>query len=146
MLVAVVLAGAVLAAVHHAEVALIVTLMLSGGDKTVTLARDTVLAAAMITMNGIVGISLLVGALRHGLPRFNAEGAGSALATVIALLVLLPESLAAVRAARLNQMHGQPVSSSAPVPPAALTTQPKPPSPPGAVSSAASVAVASPRT
>ena len=73
------LVGAVLAAVHHAEViahrvgepfgslvlavavtvievALIVTLMVSGGDDTSSLARDTVFAAAMITMNGIVGL------------------------------------------------------------------------------------------
>lgn len=109
-LVALVLAGAVLSAVHHAEViahrvgepygslvlavavtvievGLIVTLMVAGGD-TRTLARDTVFAAAMITMNGIVGASLLVAAVRHGLPRFNAEGAGSALATVLAVATL----------------------------------------------------------
>ena len=90
IVVAVVLAGAVLAAVHHAEVvahrvgepfgslvlavavtvievALILTLMLAGGKDTSTLARDTVFAAVMITCNGIVGICLLVGALRHGL-------------------------------------------------------------------------------
>jgi Ca2+:H+ antiporter len=110
-LVALVLVGAVLAAVHHAEViahrvgepfgslvlavavtvievALIVTLMVSGGDKAATLARDTVFAAAMITMNGVVGLSLLLGALRHGVPRFNAEGTGSALATLVALATL----------------------------------------------------------
>jgi Ca2+:H+ antiporter len=109
--VAVVLAAAVLAAVHHAEVvahrvgepfgslvlavavtvievALIITLVSSGGPGTATLARDTVFAAVMITTNGIVGISLLVGALRHGLVRFNAEGAGALLATVTTLAVL----------------------------------------------------------
>src|SRR5215211_4552848 len=105
------LAGAVLAAVHHAEVvahrvgepfgslvlavavtiievALIVTLMVSGGDDTATLARDTVFAAVMITCNGIVGLSLLLGALRHGVVSFNAEGTGAALATVTTLAVL----------------------------------------------------------
>ncbi|QNN51220.1 calcium:proton antiporter [Nocardioides mesophilus] len=109
--VAVVLVTVVLAAVHHAEViahrvgepfgslvlavavtvievGLILTLMVSGGDKTATLARDTVFAAAMITMNGIVGLSLVAGALRHGVPRFNAEGAGSALATVLSVATL----------------------------------------------------------
>jgi Ca2+:H+ antiporter len=102
------LAGAVLAAVHHAEVvahrvgepfgslvlavavtvievALIVTLMVSGGDDTSTLARDTVFAAVMITCNGIVGISLLLGALRRRVATFNAEGTGTALATVSTL-------------------------------------------------------------
>ena len=111
VLVAVVLIGAVLAAVHHAEVvahrvgepfgslvlavavtvievALIVTLMVSGGDDTASLARDTVFAAVMITVNGIVGLSLLLGALRHGMVSFNAEGTGAALATVATLAVL----------------------------------------------------------
>ncbi|MGV9625802.1 calcium:proton antiporter [Streptomyces sp. NPDC003487] len=106
-----VLAGSVLAAVHHAEVvahrvgepfgslvlavavtiievALIVTLMADGGDKTSTLARDTVFAAVMITCNGVVGLSLLVGSLRHGTAIFNPEGTGAALATVATLATL----------------------------------------------------------
>ncbi|MCT9106437.1 calcium:proton antiporter [Streptomyces mirabilis] len=110
-LVTLVLAGAVLAAVHHAEViahrvgepfgslvlaiavtiievALIVTLMVDGGPKTSTLARDTVFAAVMITCNGIVGLCLLVASLRHGLAVFNAEGTGAALATVATLATL----------------------------------------------------------
>ncbi|WP_329526097.1 calcium:proton antiporter [Streptomyces sp. NBC_01462] len=110
-LVTVVLAGAVLAAVHHAEVvahrvgepfgslvlavavtiievALIVTLMADGGAKSSTLARDTVFAAVMITCNGIVGVGLLVASLRHGLAVFNAEGTGAALATVATLATL----------------------------------------------------------
>jgi Ca2+:H+ antiporter len=105
------LAGAVLAAVHHAEVVahrvgepfgslvlavavtiievgLIVTLMVSGGDDTATLARDTVFAAVMITLNGIVGLSLLVGALKTRLATFNAEGSATALATVSTLATL----------------------------------------------------------
>jgi Ca2+:H+ antiporter len=111
-LVAVVLVAAVLAAVHHAEVvahrvgepfgslilavavtvievALIVTLMVTGAEDTSTLARDTVFAAVMISVNGIVGISLVVSALKkRGLAEFNAEGAGSALATVLTLATL----------------------------------------------------------
>ncbi|WP_409237579.1 calcium:proton antiporter [Streptomyces sp. PA5.6] len=106
-----ILAGAVLAAVHHAEViahrvgepfgslvlavavtiievALIVTLMADGGDKSSTLARDTVFAAVMITCNGIVGLCLLVGALRHRVAVFNPEGTGAALATVATLATL----------------------------------------------------------
>lgn len=68
--------------------ALIVTLMADGGDKTASLARDTVFAAVMITCNGIVGLSLLVGALRNRVAVFNAEGSGAALATVATLAVL----------------------------------------------------------
>lgn len=42
----------------------------------------------MITCNGIVGLSLLVGALRNRVAVFNAEGSGAALATVATLAVL----------------------------------------------------------
>ncbi|WP_406194339.1 ionic transporter y4hA [Kitasatospora sp. NBC_01560] len=114
--VACLLAGAVLSAVHHAEViahrvgepfgslvlavavtvievALIVTLMADGGDKAATLARDTVFAAVMITCNGILGVSILVAALKYRVAVFNAEGTGAALAcigTLATLSLVLP--------------------------------------------------------
>lgn len=104
------LAGSVLSAVHHAEVmahrvgepfgslvlavavtiievALIVTLM-TGGSGASSLARDTVFAAVMITCNGILGISVLIGALRQHVATFNAEGTATALATVATLATL----------------------------------------------------------
>jgi Ca2+:H+ antiporter len=107
-IVALALVAAVVTAVHHAEVVahkvgepfgslilavavtvievgLIVMLMTSGGQGASSYARDTVFAAVMITLNGIVGISLLVGALKHHLVSFNAAGTGSAVATVITL-------------------------------------------------------------
>jgi Ca2+:H+ antiporter len=111
VVVGLVLAAAVLAAVHHAEVvahrvgepfgslvlavavtvievALIVTLMVAGGKDTATLARDTVFAAVMITANGIVGLSLLTTTLHHRVATFNAEGTATALATVATLATL----------------------------------------------------------
>lgn len=111
VVVAIALMAAVLAAVHHAEVvahrvgepygslvlavavtiievALIVTLMVSGKGDVSTLARDTVFAAVMITVNGIAGIAILAASIRHRTAIFNAEGAGSALATVITLATL----------------------------------------------------------
>jgi Ca2+:H+ antiporter len=111
VLVAIVLAAAVLVAVYHAEViahrvgepfgslvlaisvtaievALIVTLVSAGGAGAETLARDTVFAAVMITMNGIVGLALVIGTFKHGIVKFNAEGTGAALATVTALATL----------------------------------------------------------
>ena len=111
VVIGILLAGAVLAAVHHAEVvdhrvgepygslvlavavtvievALIVTLMIAGSGSAETLARDTVFAAVIITCNGIVGLSLLVGARRKSTVSFNAEGAGAALATVATLSAL----------------------------------------------------------
>jgi Ca2+:H+ antiporter len=75
-------------AVTVIEVGLIVTLMSSGGDQAATLARDTVFAAVMITINGIVGVSLLIGSVRFGMAHFNAEGTGAALATVTSLATL----------------------------------------------------------
>ena len=110
-LVAALLAGAVLASVHHAEVVahrvgeplgslvlavavtvievgLIVALMASGGSETDTLARDTVFAAAMITCNGVVGLCLVVAALKRRIATFNAEGTATAFATVITLATL----------------------------------------------------------
>jgi Ca2+:H+ antiporter len=42
----------------------------------------------MITTNGIVGISLLLGAVRYGVVLFNPEGSGAALATVATLATL----------------------------------------------------------
>jgi Ca2+:H+ antiporter len=63
--------------------------MVSGkDDETSTLARDTVFAAVMITGNGILGISVLVGALRRRFAEFNAEGTATALATVATLATL----------------------------------------------------------
>jgi Ca2+:H+ antiporter len=105
------LIGAVLAAVHHAEVvahrvgepfgslvlaaavtvievALILALMASGGHEAATLARDTAFAVVMITTNGIAGLSLLLGSRRYGVTLFNAEGSGAALATLTTLATL----------------------------------------------------------
>ena len=105
------LAGSVLAAVHHAEVvahrvgepfgslvlavavtiievSLIVTLMVAGGPDTASLARDTVFAALMITCNGIVGLSLVIGALRRGMAVYQSEGTTGPLATIATLAAL----------------------------------------------------------
>jgi Ca2+:H+ antiporter len=110
-IVIVLLAGAVLAAVHHAEVvahrvgepygslvlavavtvievALIVTLMIAGAGEAKTLARDTVFAAVILTCNGIVGLSILAGTRHESIVVFNAEGAGAAFATVATLSTL----------------------------------------------------------
>jgi len=111
VLMAVLLIGSVLAAVHHAEVvahrvgepfgslvlaaavtvievALIVELMASSGSEATTLARDTAFAALMITTNGVAGLSLLLGSRRYGVTLFNAEGSGVALATLTTLATL----------------------------------------------------------
>jgi Ca2+:H+ antiporter len=105
---AVVLIGAVVAAVHHAEVvahkvgepfgtlvlavavtvievALIVSMMLSGGADASALPRDTIFSAVMIIANGVVGLCLLVGGLRHGEQQFRLEGVNTALGAIVAM-------------------------------------------------------------
>ena len=109
---AVALFGAVLAAVHHAEVVahrvgepfgtllfalavtvievgLIVSVKLAGGPGSEALARDTVMAAIMIILNGVVGLCLLLGGLRHGEQSYVQTGVSAGLATLAALSVLV---------------------------------------------------------
>jgi Ca2+:H+ antiporter len=105
------LIASVLAAVHHAEVvahrtgeplgtlvlalavtvietALILSMMLAGGADKAVLPRDTIFSAIMIICNGVVGICLLVGGLKHHEQSFRIEGANSGLATLVAMSVL----------------------------------------------------------
>ncbi len=107
----IVLIGTVYAAVYHAEViahrvgepfgtlvlavavtiievALIVSVMLAAPEKNAGLARDAVFAAVMIVCNGVVGLSLLLGAARHHEQVFQLHGAGAALAVLAALTFL----------------------------------------------------------
>jgi len=75
-------------AVTVIEVSLIVSIMLSGGRGPSELARDTVFATVMIICNGVVGLCLLAGALRHRIITFRVEGTGSALSVLTALTTL----------------------------------------------------------
>ena len=70
------------------EVALIVSIMLSAGANGALIARDSVFAAIMIVMNGVIGISIFLGGLRHRVLLFRVEGTNSSLAVLIALAVL----------------------------------------------------------
>jgi len=111
-LVAISLVGAVLTAVHHAEVvahrvgepfgtlilalavtvieaALVVSMILSGGDGAAAIARDTVYAAVMIVCNGVVGLCLLLGGLRHHVLVYRVDGTSPALSVLAALAVLV---------------------------------------------------------
>jgi Ca2+:H+ antiporter len=110
-LLAAALVGAVLFAVHHAEVValrvgepfgtlvlalavtviesgLILSVMLSQGPGASTLVRDTVFATVMIVCNGVVGACLLAGALRHHVLAFRVEGTSQALSVLAALVTL----------------------------------------------------------
>ena len=102
--------GAVFAAVHHAEeiahrvgepygtlvlslavtvieVALILSMML-GGPGNPVLARDTVFSVIMIVCNGLVGLCILTGGLRHREQEFLVHGANSYLGVIVTLAAL----------------------------------------------------------
>ena len=75
-------------AVTFIEVALIVSMMLSAPDEASALPRDTVFAAVMIICNGVIGLCLLVGGVRHHVVAFRIEGAGPPLSVLAALTTL----------------------------------------------------------
>ena len=108
---AVLLAAAILAAVYHAETiahrvgepfgtlilalavtiiecSLIVSIMLTDGSGAQALARDTLIAAIMITINGFVGICLLAGGKRFHEQEYTQSGVSVGLAMLSTLAVL----------------------------------------------------------
>lgn len=113
---AILLFATVFAAVHHAdtvahrigepfgsillavavtviEISLIVSILLQAAEGESAIARDTVFAAIMITLNGIVGLCLVSGGIRYHESGFQARAATSALAvlgTVAVLSLILP--------------------------------------------------------
>ena len=125
------LIGAIVAAVHHAEVvahrveepfgtlvlalavtaiesSLIVSVMLAGGENKAALARDTMYATVMIIANGVVGACILLGALRHREQSFRIEGAGpalAALATLVTLVLVLPAFTVSAQGPRYTPMQ-----------------------------------------
>lgn len=70
------------------EVSLIVSLMLAGGPETSVLARDTVFAAVMIILNGMVGLSILAGGIKFKEQNFTLQGISAALTILVAIASL----------------------------------------------------------
>lgn len=70
------------------EVALIISLMIAGGKEASHLARDTVFAAVMLILNGVLGLSLLIGSVKFHEQFFARTSANSLLVSLIAILVL----------------------------------------------------------
>lgn len=105
-----VIMGAAFAVVHHAESlatqlgeplgTLVLTLAVIGievmmisavmltGDGKPALARDAMFGVVMIVLNGMVGVSLLLGGLRHREQEYNLRGANSFLSLIVSLTVL----------------------------------------------------------
>jgi len=110
------LLGAVISAVHHSEVvahrigepygtlvlaltitmievALIVSLMISGGPAATALARDTVFASTMLILTGFMGLCFLIGGRHHREQSFGLDGVSASLAilaTIATLTLIFP--------------------------------------------------------
>ena len=106
------LVGAVLSAVHHAEViahktgepygtlvpsisvtvievSLIIAMMLAGHEGSEFIARDAVFATVMIVINGVIGLCIFMGGFKHHEMSFRNEGTNSALAVLTALATFI---------------------------------------------------------
>lgn len=111
-LMSITLIGAVLSAVHHAEViahktgepygtlvlsisvtvievSLIIAMMLAGHEGSEYIARDAVFATVMIVINGVVGLCIFMGGLKHHEMSFRNEGTNSALGVLTAMATFI---------------------------------------------------------
>lgn len=69
------------------EIFMIVTMMFNDANNP-TLARDTMLSIIMIVMNGMIGVALLLGGLKHREQGYNLQGANAYLSIIMVLAVL----------------------------------------------------------
>ena len=74
-------------AITGIEVIMIAAIMYTGKGNA-TLARDAMMAVVMIVLNGMLGLSLIVGGLRYREQAYNLQGANSFLAVILPLTVL----------------------------------------------------------
>lgn len=74
-------------AVTALEASIVVSLMLAGGAGAETYARDTLLAAVMLILNGILGISMLAGALKFKEQVFEIKSVTIALVSLVSIMV-----------------------------------------------------------
>ncbi|MEN2433922.1 ionic transporter y4hA [Weeksellaceae bacterium A-14] len=105
------LISSVLSAVHHAEVvahrvgepfgtiilaicitilevSLIISLMIAGGEKAMTYPRDTIFAAIMLILNGILGVCIWIGGVKYREQYFARSSATTSLISLVAILVM----------------------------------------------------------
>ena len=90
------------------EVALIAAVMLTA-DAAPTLGRDTMFALLMIILNGVVGLALLLGGLRHHEQDYNLQGAAAYLALIVPLSVIalvLPDFTRSTPDQTLSKVQG----------------------------------------
>ena len=74
-------------AITGLEVAMVGFVMSTGEEKP-TLARDTMFAVVMLVLNGFMGLSLMLGGLRHKEQPYNLQSANAFLVMILPLTVL----------------------------------------------------------
>lgn len=87
------------------EVMSISAVMLHGANNP-TLVRDTLFGVVMIVLNGMVGLSLLLGAVRHKEQHYNLQGANAYLGVIIPLAVfslIMPDFTQTTPGPRLSE-------------------------------------------
>lgn len=75
--------GTLVLTIAAVAVEVVILVVLLQGAPNPTLARDTVFAALMLDINGILGIAAIIGGLKHGITRYNLDSANSYMAMLI---------------------------------------------------------------
>src|SRR5262245_33815664 len=61
---------------------MMITAVMYAGHGNASMARDSMFAVVMIVLNGVVGLALLAGGLRHHEQTYNLQGANAFLAVI----------------------------------------------------------------
>jgi len=69
--------GTLILTLAAVSVEVVILIVLLQGEPNPTLARDTVFAAVMFDINGILGLAAIVGGLKHGSAKYNLDSANS---------------------------------------------------------------------
>ncbi|MEI7842696.1 MAG: calcium:proton antiporter [Gallionellaceae bacterium] len=75
--------GTLILTLAAVSVEVVILVVLLTGEPNPTLARDTVFAAVMFDINGILGLAAIVGGLKHGSTKYNLDSANSFIAMLL---------------------------------------------------------------
>jgi Ca2+:H+ antiporter len=75
--------GTLILTLAAVSVEVVILVVLLQGEASPTLARDTVFAAIMFDINGILGLAAIVGGLKHGSAKYNVDSANSFIAMLL---------------------------------------------------------------
>ncbi|HEX5363018.1 MAG TPA: calcium:proton antiporter [Gallionella sp.] len=75
--------GTLILTLAAVSVEVVILVVLLSGEPNPTLARDTVFAAVMFDINGILGLAAIVGGLKHGSSKYNVDSANSFIAMLL---------------------------------------------------------------